>query len=308
MIVDTHSHLFPTAWRAGTRMPGAIFDLDLVLERQAKGGLDVTVLSDSHIWFGERDLGDLASAQEFNDYVAEVVRAHPGRLAALASVTPWRGPAHLQEAVRAIRELHLSGLALTTSDRGRYLDEIPEDFWRLVDDLAVPVFLHPGRDVLSPELMTGYRLGELCGRPMDMTLSLARLILTGCLQRHPSLRLLCAHAGGAITTIADRLDFGHELRGFAALGPWGDVELTAPPSTFVQRLHLDTVTFGVRPLRLALDTVGARQLYFGTDGPPLPFPPSRHRDVVASLDLGDEAYADVMGANARRLWNLGRPA
>ncbi|HEY1486596.1 MAG TPA: hypothetical protein VGF84_10855, partial [Micromonosporaceae bacterium] len=104
-LVDAHSHLFPPAWRAGTRMPEAIFDLDLIFQRQDEAGLSMTILSDSHIWFGERDLGDIASAREYNDFAADVVRAHPRRLAALASVMPWRGRAHLDEAVRAIRDL-----------------------------------------------------------------------------------------------------------------------------------------------------------------------------------------------------------
>jgi aminocarboxymuconate-semialdehyde decarboxylase len=303
-IVDAHSHLFPPAWRQGTRMPPAIFDLDLIFQRQDQAGLSMTVLSDSHIWFGERDLGDIASAREYNDFAADVVRTHPGRLAALASTMPWRGPAHLAEAERAIRELGLAGLAIPTSDRGQYADDIPDEFWSMAEDLHVPVFMHPGRDVLSPDLMDIYRLGELCGRPMDMTVTLARLILTGGMQRHRDLALLCAHAGGAICMIADRLDFGHELRGYSALGPWGAVELDQPPSEYVSSLHLDTVTFGVRPLRLALETVGAHRLHFGTDGPPLPFPARRSRHLVDSLGLAPDHHADVMGNNAVRLFGL----
>ncbi len=269
-VVDAHSHLFPPSWQAGTRMPDAVFDLDHVFARQAEAGIETTVLSDSHIWFGPRDLGDIASAREYNDFVAGLAAAYPGRLAGLGSVTPWRGDEHLVEAERALRTLGLCGLAMPTSDRGRYLDEVPADFWALVVDLGAPVFLHPGRDVLAAELTTAYRLGELCGRPLDMTVTLARFLFSGGLLRHPDLELLCAHAGGAITALADRLDFGHELRDDASFGPWGPVRLPDPPSAYVARLHLDTVTFGVRPLRLALETVGASRLCFGTDGPPLP--------------------------------------
>ena len=78
-------------------------------------------------------------------------------------------------------------------------------------------------------------------------MTLARLILTGGLERHAG-SSLCAHAGGAICTIADRLDFGHELRAYAPLGPWGEVELPEPPSAYVARLHLDTVTYGTAAL------------------------------------------------------------
>jgi aminocarboxymuconate-semialdehyde decarboxylase len=195
-------------------------------------------------------------------------------------------------------------VALATSDRGRYLDEVPDEFWQLVIDRDVPVVLHPGGTVVGQELRGTYRLGELCGRPLDTTLTLTRLILTGVLERHPDLKLLCPHGGGGICAIADRLDFGHELRDYKPLGPWGEVRLERPPSEYVRRLHLDTVTFGVAPLRLALETVGSGQLVFGTDGPPVPFPASRHLATVRALGLDDEASAAVLGGNAQRLFDL----
>ncbi len=171
-------------------------------------------------------------------------------------------------------------------------------------ELGVPVFVHPGGAVVGQELMDAYRLGEVCGRPLDMTLTLARFILWGTFERFPSLALLCAHAGGAICTVADRLDFGHQLRDYAPLGPWGEHRLADPPSTFVERLHLDTVTYGIAPLRLALDTVGARRLHLGSDNPPVPFPPSRHIALVQDLDLDEADRALVVGGNAVELFRL----
>jgi aminocarboxymuconate-semialdehyde decarboxylase len=133
---------------------------------------------------------------------------------------------------------------------------------------------------------------------------LSRFILWGVFERFPDLRLLCAHAGGAICAIADRLDFGHELRDYAPLGPWGEVSLSEAPSAFVQRLNLDTVTYGVRALRLALETVGPGRLCFGSDNPPVPFPLARSAGHVEQLGLGDDDHARVMGGNAADLFGL----
>ena len=304
MIIDAHSHLFPASWNKTDPMPPDLFIPDRILARQAEAGIDLTVISDPHIWYGSRDLGDILSAREYNDFVADLCRDYPRQIAGLASVTPWRGPAHIEEAHRAVAELRLPGLAISTSDRGRYLDSVPEEFWELVEELSVPVFVHPGADILGQEVMDGYRLGELCGRPLDMTATLSRFIMSGGLERHPDVHLLCAHAGGAITAIADRLDFGHDLRRDKRFGPWGPVELSRPPSTFVAQLYLDTVTFGPRPLRLALEVVGEKHLCFGTDGPPVPIPASRHRAIVADLRLSPEATADVMGENAAELFSI----
>jgi aminocarboxymuconate-semialdehyde decarboxylase len=304
VIVDSHSHLFPPEWESSGFLPHDMFEVDAVLERQIEAGIDLTVVSDPHIWCGERDLGELRCAQEYDDFAAGLAAAHPDRLRALATATPWRGREHVRETERALRELHLPGVALATSDRGQYLDAVPDEFWELVVDTDVPVLLHPGGTVVGQDLMGTYRLGELCGRPLDTTLTLTRLVLTGVLERHPRLKLLCSHAGGGICMIADRLDFGHELRDYKPLGPWGDVRLEQPPSTYVRKLYLDTVTFGPAPLRLALEVVGSEQVVFGTDGPPVPFLASRHMDTVRELDLGEEVTAAILGGNAQRLFDL----
>lgn len=304
MIVDSHSHLFPPAWASSGRLPSDMFDLEAVLARQEEGGIDVTLVSDPHIWYGDRDLGDINCTREYNDHVAELAPRTSGRVRGLATATPWRGPEHVAEAERAVRDLGLPGIAIPTSDHGRYLDTVPDEFWELVEALDVPVFIHPAGVVVGQEVMDSYRLGEVCGRPLDTTVTLARFILTGTAARYPGVRLLCSHAGGTITLIADRLDFGHELRDYAPLGPWGPVHLPHPPSWYVRRLHLDTVTFGPRPLRFAVDSVGPEQVYFGTDGPPVPFEASRMRRVVESIGLSPADTAAVLGGNAERLFGL----
>lgn len=301
-VVDCHSHLFPADWAPLGRMPTDLFDVEALLGRQEEGGVSLSLISDPHIWYGELDLGSIERTRQYNDFAAELARAAPGRIVALGSVNPWRGDEQLAEARRALDELGLVGLALATSDTGRYLDAVPPAFWDLVAEHDVPVFVHPGGTVVGQELMGEYRLAEVCGRPLDTTVTLARFILRGGMERHPGLKLLCAHAGGAITTVADRLDFGHELREYAPLGPWGEVSLSRPPSTFVQELYLDTVTYGPGPLRQALERVGSRQVLFGSDNPPVPFPLSRSRALVEQLGLGADDKAAVLGGNARALF------
>jgi aminocarboxymuconate-semialdehyde decarboxylase len=303
-VVDAHSHLFPAAWRPHGRMPDDLFDVQGLLARQEESGLAASVVSDPHIWYGDLDPSDLERTREYNEFAAGLARDHPGRIVALASVTPWR-EGHVEEAERAVDELGLPGLAIPTSDRGRCLDSVPEAFWELVAGLDVPVFVHPGGSVVGQELMDMYRLGEVCGRPLDTTVTLARLILTGGMERHPLVRLLCAHAGGAICTIADRLDFGHELRDYAPLGPWGEVVLSEPPSRFVSRLYLDTVTYGSAGLRLPLERVGPQRLLYGSDRPPVPFDHARTIGHVRELGLPQADEQAVLAGNARTLFRLG---
>jgi aminocarboxymuconate-semialdehyde decarboxylase len=310
VIIDVHTHLYPLSWAPLGRMPEDMFDVDGLIARLDAGGVDVAIVSDPHIWFGDLDVCDIAQVREYNDFVAELRERTNGRLIGLGTVVPWRGIEHIAEARRAISELGLVGLAIPTSDQGRYLDTVPEEFWNTVTELDVPVFIHPAGTVIGQELMGEYRLGEVCGRPLDTTVTLARAILTGVLERHENLKLLCSHAGGAICMIADRLDFGHELRDYAALGPWGEVRLTRPPKDYVRRLWLDTVVYGSDPLRLALATVGGERLCFGSDGPPVPFPLSRHLGMLDELGLPEDAQSAVLGNNAQTLFRLNgeRPA
>lgn len=304
MIIDVHAHLYPSSWARHGRMPVEMFDVEGLVARLDSGGVDSAIVSDPHIWYGDLDVCDIAQVREYNDFAAGLRADTNGRLMGLGSVVPWRGPEHVDEARRAVTDLGLVGLAVPTSDQGRYLDTVPDAFWTMVEDLDVPVFLHPGGAVIGQELMGEYRLGEVCGRPLDTAVTLARAILTGVLERHEQLDLLCSHAGGAICMIADRLDFGHELRDYAPLGPWGEVRLARSPKEYVRRLWLDTVTYGPDPLRLALATVGAEQVCFGSDGPPVPFPLSRHLAVVEELGLPSDERAAVLGGNAQTLFRL----
>ena len=303
-VIDTHSHMFPPAWAPQGRMPQEMFDFDALIARQDEAGVALSIISDPHIWYGDLDPASIERTREYNDFAASITAGRPERAVALGTVCPWRGPEHVAEAKRAVTELGLPGLAIASSDRGRYLDDIPAEFWRLIEDLDVPVFVHPGPTVIGQELMGSYRLGEVCGRPLDTTVTLARFILMGFMERFPNLKLLCAHAGGAICTVADRLDFGHELRHYAPLGPWGEVELSQPPSAYVSKLYLDTVTYGPGPLRLALERVGARHLLYGSDNPPVPFPLSRTIGIVRSLGLTPADEARVLGGNALDLFKL----
>jgi predicted TIM-barrel fold metal-dependent hydrolase len=70
---------------------------------------------------------------------------------------------------------------------GEYPDaDGAKPFWKLVTDLDIPVFLHPGWCGDSPA-MQEYRLNSSVGRPADNCLSLARIIVRGILEQFPTL-------------------------------------------------------------------------------------------------------------------------
>jgi predicted TIM-barrel fold metal-dependent hydrolase len=67
---------------------------------------------------------------------------------------------------------------------------------------------------------------------------------------------------------------------------------------------MDTVAYHPPAVMCAYQTVGAKQLLFGSDAPPLlPLLP-RARRIIEDLPLTEDERADILGRNALKL--LGR--
>lgn len=82
-------------------------------------------------------------------------------------------------------------------------------------------------------------------------------------------------------------------------------KITQPPSTFLQRVYVDTANFNV-PNQLAnLQVMGAEHMMFGSDSPPLATPLQAAIDLVNGLPISDEEKQRIFSGNARRLFRLG---
>jgi aminocarboxymuconate-semialdehyde decarboxylase len=303
-VIDCHCHLGPAEWRAPTA-PASMFDVEGLLAEQDRAGVDVSVFGNN--WIRVPDgLPALEAVRRYNDFAAEVTARHPGRLLGLASAIPFGGDDHLRELERAVRELRLKGVMVNSSVEGEYLDSpraVP--FFDLVTTLDVPVFVHPPRVTIGAEKMEIFRLPEMVGRPFDTTLSLARFILLGGFERFPTLELVLAHMGGAISLLPGRLDFGHELRHDPAFGPWEPDVLTVPPSEHIGRLYLDTMGFHPPAVLCCVATVGADHVVLGSDFPLVHVQLSRTVELVRQLPLSVADRAAILGGNATRLLRLG---
>jgi aminocarboxymuconate-semialdehyde decarboxylase len=260
----------------------------------------------SQPWFRRPpDRSPIEATREFNDFAVDLMARHPDRLIGLAAANPFGGDPHLRELERAIVDDKLPGVLINSSVDGEYLDSRrADDFWALVTRLDVPVFIHPPYQTLGNERMEMYRLPEMLGRPFDTTVTLARLILTGVLERHPTLHLVCAHLGGAIALLPGRLNFGYELRADQTFGPWEPDVLTKPPSEYIAQLYLDTMSLHMPAVMLLVGTVGVDHVVFGSDHPPVPIPLERHRAVIESLPLAHADKAKILGQNLARLLKL----
>src|SRR5687768_7544998 len=101
----------------------------------------------------------------------------------------------------------------------------------------------------------------LVGFLMDTTLAASKLVFSGVVERHPRIRWVLTHMGGAIPYVAERLD-----RGWRAF-PDCRRHIGKPPSEYLETFYYDTVNFNPAALRLALDFAGPDRILAGSDYP-----------------------------------------
>jgi aminocarboxymuconate-semialdehyde decarboxylase len=212
------------------------------------------------------------------------------------------GAVPLQDPVLAAAELEammatglFAGVEITASVRGSYLGDAQfAPFWTAAESVGAVVFIHPTTRGFGEPVFRDYYLQNLVGNPMETTLTAAHMVLAGVIERHPDLKVILAHGGGAILALRGRLRHGHET--VAAAGR----ALSESPEDSIRRFRFDTVTHDPLLVRDLVQAVGADRVLLGSD---YPFDMADQHPVEtvrrAGLDEDDEAA--LLGANAERL-------
>lgn len=272
-----------------------MFDMDHRLRDMDAKGVDTRVLSVStpgvYPWRGE---AQIRMARHVNDALARDCRAHPGRFIGLASLPLHDVEASLAEIDRAVGELGMKGVAIGSNIGGPPLNDPRfEPLWAKIDAMRLPVFEHPmfPRDTSE---MQEFELPLRVGLIFDTTLVAARLIYAGIFQRYPNFSYILAHTGGALMMLLERLDNGYRLF------PDCRKYISRLPSEYAKALCYDTCAFGKDALMLAIGSVGASQILFGTDDPFI----GADTAHVARLPIDDAEKAKILGGNAARVLGL----
>jgi len=237
-----------------------------------------------------------------NDEMAELVAKHPDRFAGFAAALPLNGiDESLRELDRATTELGALGAQLFTNVNGVPLDHPRfEPLFARIEELGRALWLHPTRDATwsdyPSEAASDYGLWWSLGWPYETAAALSRLVYSGCLERHPSLKVIAHHGGGMVPHFSARLAMGPGYRQVKDTLP-------RPPLEYFRRIHGDTALFGARhAVQCVIDFFGAGHVLFGTDMPL--GPPDAIEKTIADIercDLDDDARAAVFAGNARRL-------
>jgi aminocarboxymuconate-semialdehyde decarboxylase len=134
---------------------------------------------------------------------------------------------------------------------------------------------------------------------MDTTLAASKLVFSGVAARHPRIRWVLTHMGGAIPDLAERLDRGY--RAFADCRH----QIDRPPTEYLKNFYYDTVNFNPSAIRLALDFAGPDRILAGSDYPHQIGSIPLMIETIQGLDDSDEVRKKIFGGNAAALLGLG---
>lgn len=237
-------------------------------------------------------------ARQINDAFAKATRKRHGRFTALATL-PLNDPAaSVVELERAMKDLGLPGaMVFSNVNRVALADERFAPLWKKADDLGAVIYIHP-TDPAGVEAMLDYWLMPLVGFLMDTTLAASRLVFSGVVDRHPNIRWVLTHMGGAIPYLAERLDRGY--RAFADCRR----HISKPPSEYLKRFYYDTVNFNTDAVEFAIKFAGVDHILAGSDYPHQIGSIPLMIETVNKLFVDDETKRKIFGGNAATLLGL----
>ncbi len=265
-------------------------DVDEILATQTRLGIRGVLLSPwVPLLFYDVDADEgLSRCRLQNQGLA---RLRSERVSVLAAVPLQEPQLAAEELARLMSGGSFAGVEVTASVNDVYLgDDRFEPFWAAAEEHDALVFVHPTTRGFPVE---DYYLWNLVGNPFETTVAAAHLVLSGTMARHPRLRVLLAHGGGAIMALSGRIRHGQET-----------VAAAGPPAEVLGRFLFDTITHDPALLRMLIDAVGADRVLLGSDYPFDMADP----DPVATLRaarLTRAAEQAVLAGNAKRELRLG---
>src|SRR3954471_11617206 len=150
----------------------------------------------------------IAVARQANDHLADEVRIRPARFAAFAALPMQDAEAATQELTRCVTEFGFVGALVNgfsqagTPENLLYYD-LPQyrPFWRAVEALDVPFYLHPRNPMPGIAPLYGARpwlFGPPCSFAAKRSLPAIRLIGSALFDECPRLKIVLGHLGGAL--------------------------------------------------------------------------------------------------------------
>ena len=324
MTVDVHAHVIvpeitgdepwrPRVYRdeagaqvvemGGRQIRAAVYefvDIEGILAAQAEAGVDRVLLCPwvPLLYYDAEPEEGLRRARIQNDALVRLVSDHPERVAALAALPLQAPELAAAELVSLMEAGVLRGVEVAASVRGVYLgDDRFEPFWDAAERAGALVFVHPTTRGFDSPAFEDYYLWNTVANPLETTITAAHMVMAGVMERHPGLRVLLAHGGGALLAVRGRMRHAHGFQ------PQARSRLREQPEDSMRRFYFDTLTHDDALLRALIDYAGPHRVLLGSDYP-FDMGDARQVDTVRALGLAPDVEAAVLAGNAERLLGL----
>ena len=263
-------------------------------------GIQLSVLSQTGP--GVQGVSNRSEATELairsNNTLWKAVQENPTRFRGFAAVNLLDVNAACQELKRCIQELGFVGVLINGSTKGLYLDDPGLNlFWQTLEELKVPLYLHPGIPTNHPASMVDELEGATWEWSFDTATQALRLIMKNIFERHPEAKVILGHMGENLPFYLWRLDSRFEITRYRS-------NLSAKPSDIFKK-HFYITTSGVcddAALKCSIDSIGANRIMFATDYP--------YEDIdfasrwIEAANIDDKAKAQICYSNAERILKL----
>lgn len=276
------------------------------LEHMDRVGIDIQVVShgaNSPSTLDHPEAIDLC--RKVNDELAEQIAEHPDRFRGFATIPLHAPDAAAGEMRRCVDELGFVGTLIMGTYNGLFLDH--ERFAPVLaaaEEVDLPIYLHPGPP--SKQVTDAYYTGSWpaavqfifsaggFGWHAEAGIHVLRLILSGALDRHPTLKLLSGHWGEVMAFWLNRLD-----------SSFGYIDHLARRVSDYYRDHVWVTPSGMynqNQLNYIVAELGADRIIHSED-----FPYAVRANVSAFLEhaaLTDDQRHAIAHRNAERIMHL----
>ncbi|KZF26681.1 uracil-5-carboxylate decarboxylase [Xylona heveae TC161] len=292
--------------------------------------IDISVISLANPWLDFLSADEAGpAAQRINDDMNAVCAQNaPGRLYAFGALPLSASTEVVVAEIARLKQLpYMRGIIMGTSGLGSGLDDPALDpIYAALQAQRLLVFLHPHYGL--PVSVYGPRAGDYghvlplaLGFPLETTVAVTRMLLSGVWDRFPDLQVLLAHSGGTLPFLAGRIEscIAHDAHLMKKQANSGDANKAPRRRRSVwdvlsKNVYLDAVVYSEIGLRAAIEASGADRVMFGTDHPF--FPPleegetewlsvrTNYQAIHAAVGREQDLAEGVLGGNAIRVLGL----
>lgn len=300
---------FGRAERRGSReIPGRLLDME-------QEGIDAEIVFPSlglTAFLIENPEAELASAQVYNDWLNGLLSPYPEKFVR-CGILPVRNFHNTVSEIKRLAKLGFTAAMLpslieTNSGLPLYSSEEWDPVFAAAQECGMVFVLHTGtgRDDVRSQKGPGGAVINYSIQACDGMVSIMQLVAGGVLDHFPGTRV-CVIEGGAswLAAVAERMDEVYEAH-HVFVRP----KLSMTPGQIIARQVACSFQYD-RACIMSRSITGTKALMWGSDYPHHEGTFPRSREVLAHLfdgiDISEQDKADIVGANAGRLFRIPRP-